>query len=237
MPIPDEHATQQRTGRYFVLLFGYMMAQLAILPMFEGNEALGAISDLAYVVVVFYVAYAIRHDNLFWATAVFFGLILIFYGVLVLHPHERAVFVALNCAAGGFLVTVIVSLIGFILKQKRITLGGVLGGLCVYLLIGATFTVAYVNVELLRPGSFDFGVHGSDPDVLQLYDLLYFYSFVSLLTIGYGDIVPLSNLAQSLSVLEGVIGQFYLVFNMAVLVGMYVYGRQSPEADRSGDGE
>ncbi|NBC15375.1 MAG: hypothetical protein GVY09_18950 [Gammaproteobacteria bacterium] len=225
------HAATKRSGRYFILLFGYMMAQLAILPVFEANEALGAVSDLAYVVIVFYVAYAIRHSNLFWATAVFFGLTLVCYGVLVLHPHEQELFIALNFVAGAFLVTVIISLVTFILRQDRITLAGVLGGLCVYLLIGSAFTVAYINVELLSPGSFDFGVHGSEPDVLQLYDLLYFYSFVSLLTIGYGDIVPLSNLAQSLSVLEGVIGQFYLVFYMAVLVGMYVYGRQSAEAD------
>jgi hypothetical protein len=229
--------TTKRSGRYFVLLFSYMMAQLAILPVFEANEALGSVSDLVYVVIVFYVAYAIRHGKLFWATASFFGLTLVCYGALAFYPHAQELFIALNLVAGAFLVTVIISLVTFILKEERITLAGVLGGLCVYLLIGSAFTVAYINVELLVPGSFDFGVHGSQPDVLQLYDLLYFYSFVSLLTIGYGDIIPLSNLAQSLSVLEGVIGQFYLVFYMAVLVGMYVYGRQADAADAGDAGK
>ncbi|HCS91674.1 MAG: two pore domain potassium channel family protein [Thiohalocapsa sp. PB-PSB1] len=50
-----------------------------------------------------------------------------------------------------------------------------------------------------------------------------------LLTIGYGDIVPISHLAQTLSVLEGVIGQLYLVVYVAVLVGMYLYGRMAKD--------
>jgi len=52
------------------------------------------------------------------------------------------------------------------------------------------------------------------------------YSYVTLLTIGYGDVVPMSGMAQTLTILEGLIGQFYLVFFMASLVGLYIYRRR-----------
>lgn len=54
------------------------------------------------------------------------------------------------------------------------------------------------------------------------YSLLFYYNFVTLLTIGYGDVLPMSGMAQALTILEGLIGQFYLVFYMTALVGIYI---------------
>ncbi len=224
--------TKTKTNRAdgkFIVLFGFMMAQLVALPIFEGNETLGATSDLVYFTLVFYVIQAIRHDLLFWVSATLFAATLVCYGVVMLYPEDTGFMIVLNGVAAAFLITGVVSILSFVVAMDRVTLGAVLGGLCVYLLIGAAFTLAYINVEMLRPGSFNFGIHGTPGDVVQLYDLLYFYSFVSLLTIGYGDIVPISHLAQTLSVLEGVIGQLYLVFCVAALVGMYLSGRMTQE--------
>ncbi len=210
----------------FIVLFSYMMVQMAILPIFEGNLVLGALDDLTYFSLVFYVLILIRHDRLFWVSTALFLITVVGY-IVLLFTTSRVGLVVLNFFGGAFLATTIVTILSFILKRDRVTLDAVLGGLCIYLLIGATFTVIFLNVELLVPGSFDFGPHGAKPSMLQLYDLLYFYSFVSLLTIGYGDIVPMSHLAQTLTVLEGLIGQFYIVFCVAVLVGMYMSGRRS----------
>jgi hypothetical protein len=218
-------------GGHFILLFGYMMLQLAILPLFESSMVLGAASDLTYFILVYYVVYSIRHNWMFWVSTILFALTVACYAGPMLLPNNLKVFVILNLFAASFLITVIISIVTFILQKDRVTLDAVLGGLCGYLMIGAAFTIVYINIELLAPGSFDFGVHGKHPDVVQLYDLLYFFSFVSLLTIGYGDIVPMSHLAQTLSVLEGVIGQFYVVFYVAVLVGLYIYGRLTNQAD------
>ena len=216
----------QRAQGPFIVLFSYMMLQMAILPIFEGSFVLGALDDITYLILVFYILILIRHDRLFWASAALFAITLVAY-IVLLFVMSRIGLVVLNFFGGAFLVTTIVTILSFILKRDRITLDAVLGGLCVYLLIGTTFTMIFLNVELLLPGSFDFGPHGANPGMLQLYDLLYFYSFVSLLTIGYGDIVPMSHLAQTLTVLEGMIGQFYVVFCVAVLVGTYVSGRRS----------
>lgn len=212
---------------HFVLLFCYMMVQLAILPIFERNLILGAGADLTYLVIVFYTVASLGHQRAFWISTVLFSLTILSYILFLFNQDDLMLLVGLNCLSCAFLLVVISRIVTFVLQKDVITIDGVMGGLCVYLLIGAVFTVLYLNIELLQPGSFDFGVHGKDPDFLQMYDLLYFYSFVSLLTIGYGDIVAMSHFAQTITVLEAVIGQFYIVFYVAVVVGLYIYGRLS----------
>lgn len=85
------------------------------------------------------------------------------------------------------------------------------GAVVAYLLVGLTWAYLYDLVEVLRPGSFHAprGVaEGSYPAVL-------YYSFVTLTTVGYGDITPVSSVARALSNLESLIGVLY----PAVLIG------------------
>jgi hypothetical protein len=73
-------------------------------------------------------------------------------------------------------------------------------------------------VESLHPGSF------SIPEIQGISTSRHFlyYSFVTITTLGYGDITPVTSLARSLSTLEAVIGQLYLVVQVAWLVGVHV---------------
>jgi hypothetical protein len=97
--------------------------------------------------------------------------------------------------------------------ERRVTVHLVLGVLAVYLLIGVTFAFADGAVD--RLGARDF-LRGQ-PDA-SVADFLYF-SFATLTTTGYGDLVPGNNLARSLAILEALTGQIYLVTVVAVLVG------------------
>lgn len=58
--------------------------------------------------------------------------------------------------------------------------------------------------------------------------LFQYYSFVTITTLGYGDVTPVSDVAKALSVLEAVVGQLYLVVVIAWLVGMYVSAKSKP---------
>ncbi len=82
-----------------------------------------------------------------------------------------------------------------------------------YLLTGITFGFVYVLLNLLSPGAFDFPSKG----IYDWPDFLYF-SFVSLTTLGYGDIIPISPMAQSLAALEAVIG----VLSPTVMIARFV---------------
>jgi hypothetical protein len=113
----------------------------------------------------------------------------------------------------------------YLATQRRVDLDTVLGGLCVYLFIGALWYSLYALIGLLNPHAFNFTVHGTNLSAWQKDRLLFFFSYISLLTTGYGDIVPMSPVAQTLAVLEGITGQFYVVFFMARLVGLHVAGK------------
>jgi hypothetical protein len=93
--------------------------------------------------------------------------------------------------------------------------------LSLYLLFGLIFALVFAVIEELLPGSFHFAApRPADFVARPLSDMVYF-SFVTLATLGYGDIVPLSGSARGLAVLEAVIGQMYLVVVVARLVSLY----------------
>ncbi|MEJ2721434.1 MAG: ion channel, partial [bacterium] len=108
----------------------------------------------------------------------------------------------------------------FILTAEKVTSDILYGAVCVYLMMGMTWMIAYYHMEQAHPGSFLIG-GGADPArIHQISDLLY-YSFVTLTTLGYGDILPLTSQARSLAFLEATSGALYLAILIARLVSLY----------------
>jgi hypothetical protein len=105
-----------------------------------------------------------------------------------------------------------------ILRQKRVTYETVLGALCTYVLLGLLFAFAYLAVNDLS------GPFFSQPDPHAQSEYLYF-SFVTLTTLGFGDLSPDVGLPQGLTVLEALSGQIFLVTMVARLVTLW--GRQA----------
>ena len=78
-------------------------------------------------------------------------------------------------------------------------------------------------LETIQPGSFNFGEGVPDTDSLN------YFSFVTLATLGYGDIVPLTKQAQSLAIIETIMGQMYLAVNIAALVAIRISQSRSKD--------
>jgi voltage-gated potassium channel len=110
-----------------------------------------------------------------------------------------------------------------VLHHRRITHETVLGALCSYVLLGLLFAFVYLAVHDLRGAPF-FAQEGPHPQSEFLY-----FSFVTLTTLGFGDLSPAVGLPQALTVLEALSGQIFLVTMVARLVTLW--GRQGPEAD------
>lgn len=107
-----------------------------------------------------------------------------------------------------------------ILKQKQLQADNISGAICGYLFIGVGWAVVYSLVDRFVPLSFSVNpliMAELDTTVVPRQVLTYF-SFITLLTIGYGDIVPLSPAAQTCVWVEGLMGQFYLAIFVAGLV-------------------
>jgi hypothetical protein len=97
-------------------------------------------------------------------------------------------------------------------EGEGVTLDAVYGALAIYVMIGAFFGAVDQFVNVINHGRFLVGNPGADFE-----DVLYF-SFSTLTTLGYGDVTPATRAARSLAVAEGLIGQFYLVTVLALLV-------------------
>ena len=110
-----------------------------------------------------------------------------------------------------------------VLLENQVTRDTILGAITVYLLAGLAWSEIHSLVELVSPGSYAFL---QDPELtgLDLYRILgrrmIYYSFVTLTTLGYGDIVPVAPPARTLSWLEAFSGQLYLAVMVARVVGL-----------------
>ncbi len=132
--------------------------------------------------------------------------------------------------AAAVLAFVVVQFLRFILGAPRVDAAVLCAGLSVYLMVGLFWSFIYLMVADLAPGSFTF-IGG--PSGRQLVGLeAVYYSFVTLSTIGYGDIVPASPASRMLSVLEATTGLFYVTVLMARLVSLH-----SREQPTKADGE
>jgi hypothetical protein len=121
-------------------------------------------------------------------------------------------------------ISVIVLLLRYVFGPEVLDGDRMWGAAAAYLMIGILWCFVYALVELEQQQTFQ--VRG-DPAKLELTDLLYF-SFSTLTTIGFGDIVPLSRGAQIAAIFEGIVGTLFLAILIAKLVGVYPPAVQAP---------
>ena len=113
------------------------------------------------------------------------------------------------------------------IQSEQVSADTIYGGISVYLLLALTWSTLYTAAEYVAPGSIMVGgVALSDayPNTSRLWDgpeTIYF-SFVTMTTLGYGDMVPVSPVARMCAVLQAVLGQLYLAVLVARLVGLHI---------------
>jgi voltage-gated potassium channel len=121
-------------------------------------------------------------------------------------------------AAAGAIV-VARGVVGGIRVERRVTLHSVMGALTVYLLAGLIFGFSYGVMEAIASSPV-LSHLGTDKHAEEVY-----FSFITLTTVGYGDIAPIASAARMMSVLEALFGQLYLVTIVAVIVSNVGAGR------------
>lgn len=125
-----------------------------------------------------------------------------------------------------FFAYILIIMISYLFKEKNVTVEVITTAISVYFLIGLTWAFVFSLLEIVHPGSF---ILSSQNQVKNIDQLIY-YSFVTLTTIGYGDITALTSPAGSLSALEAMMGQIYLAVLVARLVGMYIFQSTKTES-------
>ena len=109
------------------------------------------------------------------------------------------------------------ALLRYIYKSRTVDLYVMMTAITVYIFIAAIFTPLYVIISRLDANAFVDNGLGVAPQWQQLV----YFSFVTLATLGYGDVIPLNAWARSLATVEGMVGVLYVALIMGRLIGVY----------------
>jgi voltage-gated potassium channel len=213
-------------GRFRLLLLSLLLFLLggAVAPSFGGRI-------LEFVLLATTLAVAIlelRAPGQHWVVPFVLGVSVIAASVVDLAMPLRHTPVVASAIVGLFAGLVVWLAYGSVMRPYRPVGDRIVGAICVYLLIGFAWASVYETLESVAPGSFQFPVDTAwtTPGAQRFR----YFSFVTLATLGYGDITPISLLAGTLAALEAVSGQLYIGITVARLVALSL-------ADRSGPGD
>jgi len=210
--------------RKFTALLVSLVLLLMLYPAFQWLPHGIVLHNLAFTLVVLATLYAMEHSRL----ALVGALVLVVIALAGtwtgrLTQADWPVWIGMGAAAVLFIYTAWV-LLREVLRSDRVTVDTLAGGVVVYLLIGVIWAFAYVLVALVDPAALHYaagsglsGVGGFDDFHTYLY-----FSFTTLTTLGYGDVVPVNPATRSLAYLEAVFGQLYLALLIARLVGQHL---------------
>ena len=202
----------------FLLLIVFIVALIVLVPFIQGFVRLRFLMDLFFSIIFIATIYAVSQKRIHIIIAV----ILIIPTLIALWAHDLPannplLTIGYLCGLIVFAFAVI-SILTFIFSQQEVTRQTISAAVSVYLLLALMWTFIYRLIENLYPQSFAVA-----HDKLQLAENIYLYfSLVTITTLGYGDITPTGSQAISLSVLEAITGQIYLVVVVAWFVGLYV---------------
>ena len=120
-----------------------------------------------------------------------------------------------------FHIVVTFRIIQQIWQAKLVNKNVIFGVISGFISLGLIGFFICLSIEFINPGSFS-GLSVLNSTVNTLTERLMYFSYITLLTIGYGDITPITPMAQKASIFIGLMGQFYMVIITAIIVGKYI---------------
>jgi hypothetical protein len=134
------------------------------------------------------------------------------------HPFANMLAAASEIVSAVLIVVCVVMILHYVLTSREVTVDTVFGAFVAYFLIAFTFSFIYQAVAIIEPASFSMPNSTGIMEGNSLNIEFGYFSFVTIASLGYGDIVPRLPVARMLSILEVVIGQFYMAVVVAWLV-------------------
>ena len=231
-PATDNSGNRGSDEETFLPLLIALIVTMALAPLAKPLPLLvsliGAVAQLSGL-------FAVRHDRSFRATVIgglAIGLPMRLAAQLVGDQYPTLILLS-HIATGAYFAILSVVVVR-VIAQPRVTSQTVIGAVCGYLLIGYVFTFGYLVLIFLDPAAIS--VNGQPLGVERVTNIgehmaeLFYFSFISLTTVGYGDIVPVCPVARMLAVVEILTGQLYLAAFVARLVGAMSGSASNPSS-------
>jgi len=223
----EPHTSPQRTQtgprpvfRFSLSLFlGVLVLNICLAPFVDRLRGGVLVQTLLITLVLLCAVLSIAGG---WRAVA--GVVLVAPGVigewLNFWQPELWIYVVSRGASLLFIGFVVVELLRFIVYAPRVDSEVLCAAVAGYLLSGVAWSLAYALVSHLDPSAFVFTLSPTSGQSMNGFTGLYF-SFITLSTVGYGDIVPVSEVARMLAMVEAMFGMFYTTLLIARLVSLY----------------
>jgi voltage-gated potassium channel Kch len=203
------HFWSPDSGPYALLIL-LLVTAFVLTPLLSARLVSSFIVEVAFLLVLISGAFSLSSKTSVRSVVLVFASLLAAVQWLRVTVSGKAIAAAgILLSVGGLVFLVVLIFAGFIVKGRH----RIVGAVTVYLLLGLVWAQLFEVVEVLNPGAF----RTQEGEALNLASLTYF-SFVTLATMGYGDISPINIVARNLAVLEAVTGQLFLVILISRLV-------------------
>jgi voltage-gated potassium channel len=214
---------------------GFLVLATIVLPVVTHSPAGRLALSLAFALMLIFGAFAtIRHQAAIYLVVGLTIATLVADLMSELGPSHG--FTALDTALTALRVVCLSIMFYLTLKRTlrpgRINGNRVVGGIAGYLLIGLTWTFAYQLLIQQAPSAIHFEPGEAESLPRQPSHLIYF-SFMTLTTVGFGDVHPVTPAARALTIAEALVGQLYIAILIASLVGMALQAKSEEEGPQS----
>ena len=208
-------ATYQRK---FLSLLISILLYLGLIPLVDQFAQFRFLLDFLFSMILLSAIYAVSEKKHQTIIALVIGIPMLALLWVDKFVVTDRLMIAAHILAVPFFGYTIVRLLGFIFRESQVTRNVLYAAIIVYLLMGLLWADLYQVLNFLQPGTFDItGIQTDNPNLVLVY-----YSYVTLTTLGYGDISPLTDIGYSLAILEAIIGQLYLTVLVARLVALHI---------------
>jgi hypothetical protein len=215
-----ESVTTKILNARFSYLFFTIMMMFLLRPFLAGAKALNIVTDFFLWAILISCVWAVQDKRKNQQIVLGMAVVVILADLTDIMLQTTVTFWVSTIAAAFFVGYAVIAIFVYLARQKEVTADMIMAAASEYVLIGILFAVLYNFVEVAYPGSFNFSGAGTNrPGFL-------YFSFVTLTTTGYGDVLPLSSQARSLAAFEAITGQLYIAITVALLVGAYSTGRK-----------
>ncbi len=206
----------------FQNLLTWLLVYLIISPFIEKLPHANIFITVSISLVLFFGVYAIGKESKLrkWTIITLtISLILLWIDVLrlVSYPRIFNTFITLV-----YVSMLIYSFSRYVYTSKEVNTSLICAALCLYLFIGTFWGYLYEALEIIKPGSFGGELINNAETCVELREHFQYFSFVTLTTLGYGDILPKTPSAAALCRAEAIMGQFFMAVLVARLVGIQV---------------
>ncbi len=207
----------------FTVLLGFLLFQIFLTPIAGKSLFLQQVLYFYTYLVLLSAVTAIVESKVKLSIFIIFYITSFISSVLFLKMNSIH-WLAISEASDMMMIAITIwGILIFMRKQKKVTSDLISGAICVYMLSGLLWGNGYSLCMIYDRGAIS-GISLSE-SIFAVRNLLVYFSYVTMMTIGYGDMLPASSMARALVMLQGLFGQMYLAVFVAGVIGMFLAQR------------